>query len=121
MGVVGQPVEPADSAEATSNPKPPSKRARGQHDLVLGSGKTGRGGKVAADLPPLEWLEEALAYPGVQLLDLTVPILVESTQLPGSFHRDPADQIIVATARLYNIPLLTEDSKILSYPHVQKL
>jgi PIN domain nuclease of toxin-antitoxin system len=78
-------------------------------------------GRLQLTLPPLNWLEEALAYPGVQLLDLTVPILVESTQLPGSFHRDPADQIIVATARIYNIPLLTGDSKILSYSHVQKL
>jgi PIN domain nuclease of toxin-antitoxin system len=46
---------------------------------------------------------------------------VESTQLPGTFHRDPADQIIVATARIYNDPLLTADAKILSYPHVQLL
>lgn len=45
-----------------------------------------------------EWMKQALAYPGMQLLPLTPRIAVESTQLPGSFHRDPADQIIVATA-----------------------
>ncbi|MBE9015150.1 type II toxin-antitoxin system VapC family toxin [Chroococcidiopsidales cyanobacterium LEGE 13417] len=67
-----------------------------------------------------EWLNDALAYPGVQLLDLTLPIVVESTQLVG-FHRDPADQIIVATARIYNCPLLTIDEKILNYPNVQTL
>ncbi|MGL5878894.1 MAG: type II toxin-antitoxin system VapC family toxin [Xenococcaceae cyanobacterium] len=67
-----------------------------------------------------EWLNDALAYPGVQLLDLTLPIAVESTQLVG-FHRDPADQIIVATARIYNCPLLTVDDKILNYPNVQTL
>jgi len=67
-----------------------------------------------------EWLNDALAYPGVQLLDLTLPIVVESTQLVG-FHRDPADQIIVATARIYNCPLLTIDDKILNYPNVQTL
>ena len=67
-----------------------------------------------------EWLNDALAYPGVQLLDLTLPIVVESTQLVG-FHRDPADQIIVATARIYNCPLLTVDDKILNYPNVQTL
>jgi PIN domain nuclease of toxin-antitoxin system len=38
-----------------------------------------------------EWLTTASAYPGVQLLDLTIPIIVESTKLTG-FHRDPADQ-----------------------------
>lgn len=67
-----------------------------------------------------EWLNDALAYPGVQLLDLTLPIVVESTQLVG-FHRDPADRIIVATARIYNRPLLTVDEKILNYSNVQTL
>ena len=36
----------------------------------------------------------------------------------GEFHRDPADQIIVATARVYDCPLVTSDEKILTYPHV---
>ncbi len=67
-----------------------------------------------------EWLEAALAYPGVQLLDLTLPIVVESTQLSG-FHRDPADQIIVATARIYKCRLLTSDAKILKYSNVEAL
>jgi len=67
-----------------------------------------------------EWLEAALAYPGVQLLNLTLPIVVEATQL-NRFHRDPADQIIVATSRIYRCPLLTTDAKILAYPDVQTL
>ncbi|MBW4696164.1 MAG: type II toxin-antitoxin system VapC family toxin [Lyngbya sp. HA4199-MV5] len=66
------------------------------------------------------WLNAGLAYPGVQCLDLTLPIIVESTQLIG-FHRDPADQIIVATARIFGVPLLTADQKILNYAHVQTL
>lgn len=45
-----------------------------------------------------EWMKQALAYPGVRLLESTPRIAIESTKLPGSFHRDPADQIIVATA-----------------------
>lgn len=75
-------------------------------------------GRLQLTLPTLDWLNQALAYQGIQLLDLTVPILVESTQLPGVFHRDPADQMIVATARVYGVPLLTVDSKILNYPHI---
>ncbi len=75
-------------------------------------------GRLQLTLPTLDWLNQALAYEGVQQLDLTVPILVESTQLPGAFHRDPADQMIVATARVYGAPLLTVDSKIVNYPHV---
>ena len=66
-----------------------------------------------------EWFEQALDYPGVQLLALTPEIAIESTRLPGEFHRDPADQIIVATARLYKCPLITLDDKILKYPYVK--
>jgi PIN domain nuclease of toxin-antitoxin system len=71
--------------------------------------------------PVAEWIEQAMAYPGVRLLYLTPRIAVESTQLPGTFHRDPADQIIVATARIRRCPLLTADARILSYPHVKTL
>ena len=69
--------------------------------------------------PVDKWLEQALNYPGIRLLELTLPIILDSTQLPSPFHRDPADQLIVATARIHDIPLLTADSKILNYPHVQ--
>jgi len=72
-------------------------------------------------LPVERWLERALALPGVRLLELTPRIVVESTQLPGEFHRDPADQLIVATARIYDVPLLTADGKVLAYPHVQTI
>jgi PIN domain nuclease of toxin-antitoxin system len=75
--------------------------------------------RLTLSCPVSEWFDEALAYPGVQLLNLTPQIAVESTQLPGEFHRDPADQIIVATARIYGSPLLTADDKILRYPHVK--
>ena len=68
-----------------------------------------------------EWMEQAMAYPGLQLLELTPQIAIEPTKLPGSFHRDPADQIIVATARVYDIPLLMADRRILQYQHVRFL
>lgn len=67
-----------------------------------------------------EWITTALAYPGVQLINLTIPIIIESTKLTG-FHRDPADQIIVATAKINGCALLTADAKILAYPDVQTL
>lgn len=66
-----------------------------------------------------EWMETALNYPGIELLELTPRIAIESTRLPGEFHRDPADQIIVATARIHASLLMTADDKILNYPHVQ--
>jgi PIN domain nuclease of toxin-antitoxin system len=71
--------------------------------------------------PVADWLDQALAYPSIHLLDLTPRIVVESTQLPGTFHRDPADQMIVATARVHNCALMTVDAKIIAYPHVQKV
>ena len=76
-------------------------------------------GRLELTMPVERWIEQALAYPEVELLQLTPRIVVESTQLPGEFHRDPADQILVATARVYDIPLLTADSKLLNYPHVK--
>jgi PIN domain nuclease of toxin-antitoxin system len=65
------------------------------------------------------WLLGALGPSGVRLLPLTQQIAVEACRLPGRFHRDPADQIIVATARVLDIPLMTADQKIRRYPHVR--
>jgi PIN domain nuclease of toxin-antitoxin system len=75
-------------------------------------------GRLELSCPIDEWFEQSLDYPGVQLIALTPEIVIESTRLPGEFHRDPADQIIVATARLYGCPLVTLDEKILKYPYV---
>ncbi len=65
-----------------------------------------------------EWFVQALSYPGVFLLELTPEIAVESTRLPGQFHSDPADQLIVATARVHDCELVTSDRKLQAYPHV---
>ena len=77
------------------------------------------GGRLTLPFPVGEWLSKALAYPGIRLLELSPQVAVESTQLPGVFHRDPADQMIVATARLYRCPLVTMDQKIREYAYVQ--
>lgn len=68
-----------------------------------------------------KWFEQALSYPGVRIIELTPEIAIESTHLPGEFHRDPADQIIVATARVHNCPLVTSDERILDYSHVKTI
>ncbi len=78
-------------------------------------------GKLQIACSVEEWMEKALEYPGIQLIALTPRIAIESTKLPGEFHKDPADQIIVATARKNDIALLTADDKILAYPHVNTL
>lgn len=76
-------------------------------------------GRMELPVELSEWFRAALRYPGVMLLELTPEIAVESTRLPGGFHRDPADQIIVATARVNRCPLATSDNKITGYSHVR--
>src|SRR5262245_49444939 len=57
-------------------------------------------GKLAFTITCREWLAAAITSDGITMHPLTPDICVESTELPGSFHGDPADQLIVATARL---------------------
>lgn len=78
-------------------------------------------GRVTLSSPIEQWFDDALAKSGVELLPLTPAIAAESCRLPGSFHRDPADQIIVATARTLDVPLMTADGRIRGYPHVKLL
>jgi PIN domain nuclease of toxin-antitoxin system len=76
-------------------------------------------GRLKLDRPVALWIEKALAEPALHLLPLSPRIVVESTRLPEPFHRDPADQLLVATARILDCPFLTEDQKITTYPHVR--
>ena len=77
--------------------------------------------QLVLDRPLDQWLDEAAALPGLHLADLTRPILVESCQLPPPFPGDPADQIIVATARHEDAILVTRDQKMRGYSHVRSL
>jgi PIN domain nuclease of toxin-antitoxin system len=61
------------------------------------------------------WLEDALSFPGLQLTQLLPSIAVDSTRLPGAPPKDPADRIIIASARHLGVPLLTADRAILRY------
>lgn len=67
------------------------------------------------------WIQEALEMPSLRLVPLSPRIAWHSTTLPGLFHDDPADQIIVATARLENATIITVDTLIRKYEHVQSL
>jgi len=67
------------------------------------------------------WIDQAVARPGLQLVELTRPILLESCRLPGPFHGDPADQIIVATAREREAIIVTKDDRIRQYAHVRSV
>ncbi len=61
------------------------------------------------------WIERALEAPGVQFAPLSPAIMIDSTRLPGEVHRDPADRMLIATARSLNATLVTRDKLILDY------
>ncbi len=72
-------------------------------------------GRVQLHMPCEQWVTEALATPGLSLAPLTPEVAIDSTRLPGLLHGDPADRILVATARRMRATLLTRDQKLLEY------
>lgn len=78
-------------------------------------------GKLKFNISVDSWLKQAIDNYAVNIIPLDMDIIVDSTRLSGSFHKDPADQIIVATARCRDYQLITQDRKILEYPHVKLL
>jgi len=68
-----------------------------------------------------EWMSEALRMPKLRLVPLTTTIAYRSTVLPQPFHDDPADQIIVATAREENATIISRDGLLRDYRHVRTL
>jgi PIN domain nuclease of toxin-antitoxin system len=78
-------------------------------------------GRVVLDRGPLEWIEQALDLPGVELLPISPAVAVKATQLGHEFHGDPADRIIVATALLEDARLATKDQRIQAYPALETI
>jgi PIN domain nuclease of toxin-antitoxin system len=78
-------------------------------------------GRLQLALPLGDWLAAALALPGVSLLPLTPEIAAESVQLLPPLTGDPADQLIVATARIWQAPLLTADHRLIAYAGVNTI
>lgn len=71
-------------------------------------------GRVKLSLPLLDWLEKATAPPLVIRCGISPVIAAEVAELPSTFHRDPADRILVATARVLGATLLTADDRIIA-------
>lgn len=72
-------------------------------------------GRIALSCSIDEWVSAALTAPGLRLVELSPIIALESTRLPGAVHGDPADRIIMATARVLAGTVVTCDEKILRY------
>jgi PIN domain nuclease of toxin-antitoxin system len=71
--------------------------------------------RIVLGSPPIEWAHKGLRDLSASLVDITGDIAIESSFLPGDFHGDPADRILVATARSKGLILLTKDKAILRY------
>lgn len=78
-------------------------------------------GRIRLKIPLREWLEKAVAPPLVQRHGISPAIAAELVTLPDSFHRDPADRILVATARMFGATLLTQDRRIIDAGVVETL
>jgi PIN domain nuclease of toxin-antitoxin system len=76
--------------------------------------------RVTLSLDCLPWVQQATRAPGIQVAALTPPIAVDSTRLPGQPHGDPADRIIMATARQLGARLVTCDRQILNYADTEQ-
>lgn len=76
-------------------------------------------GRLVLSMDLDEWLLAVEGIEQVSIVPISTRVAVQSTQLPGEFHKDPADRFIVALARELNAPLLTADEKIRGYAHVR--
>ena len=78
-------------------------------------------GRIRLKIPLREWLEAAVAPPLVRRYGISPAVAAELAALPDSFHRDPADRILVATARVLGATLLTQDRRIVDAALVETI
>ena len=80
-----------------------------------------RGGRLTLAGRLQTWVTESLCALLADTVPLTHEIAITAYDLPGKFHRDPADRMLVATAMVHDLTLVTADERILAYPHVLSL
>lgn len=75
--------------------------------------------RLAFNMDVQDWVNQASKYPGIRLIGLDAEVAVLSTRLPGNFHGDPADRMIVATCMKHNVPLISKDKMIRSWGQIK--
>jgi len=70
-------------------------------------------GRMKLDFSPEQWFEEIEEHPLIEVFPLTSRIILDSTRLGPTFHKDPGDQLIAATARCHELRLMTLDDRII--------
>ncbi len=78
-------------------------------------------GRLALTMDIDDWLETVASIEGVSFMPIDTHVAVQSVRLPGGFHPDPADRLIVALARHHSAPLVTADTRIQEYRHVKTI
>jgi len=76
-------------------------------------------GDVRLSIPLAEWIAQSMATLAAHTLAMSHDVAIEAYALPGTFHRDPADRLLVAAARRNGLTLVSADDRILAYPHVR--
>lgn len=77
--------------------------------------------RIALSMDVAEWLNVVDEIDAIRFVHIDNEIAVKSVELPGEFHKDPADRMIVATARKFAVPIVTADEKIRVYHHVKTI
>jgi PIN domain nuclease of toxin-antitoxin system len=78
-------------------------------------------GRLVLTMDVNTWLVTVAKIDAVRMMPVDADIAIKSVNLPGEFHKDPADRMIVTTARTLAAPLVTRDQKIRAYPHVRTI
>jgi PIN domain nuclease of toxin-antitoxin system len=81
-------------------------------------GKKAQNGKITVNQPLSEWLQTAVSSE-IELLPLTAKVIATAVTLPEFPNRDPADELIVATAKVHDLTLLTTDRALRQYRHAR--
>lgn len=78
-------------------------------------------GRLRLNMELADWITASEGLPFLNFIPVDNRIAIRAVSLPGAFHQDPADRIIVSTALTMNVPLITKDEKIQSYAHIEAL
>lgn len=83
--------------------------------------RSGRRGAIAFKPDPISYVRNIMATAGISEAPLTSDIAVTASHLPGPLHDDPADRLLIATARATGIPIVTRDVRIIAYANAGNL
>jgi len=78
-------------------------------------------GRLTLSMHVAEWIHTAEKLPFLHFVHIDNNIALQSVNLPGKFHNDPADRIVIATAIYLKAPVISKDRRIRNYPHVPSI